>query len=311
VAASTHGWTDLLDPSEEELRRHAPTALHPRALAELLAPSRTPREVRPVIEGHGDYVFGLLLPAIAVPEQDRVYYQEVAFVLAREHVLTVRKTPAAGEPFDFDPLRAVFAAHTELPPGKVAYHLADDVAESYFDLLDALGDEIGELEEHVEDWAPMAIQERLATLRHDLLDIRRVVAPMRDAIRGVVDGRTDLEGRAVFRRDVFPRDVELYFASVYDKLLRATESLDFARDLLVAVRELHQTRLANDQNRVVKTLTVIASLVLLPTFIVGVYGQNFDHMPELHWRLGYLFSWGLIVGSTLVQLAIFRRLRWI
>jgi magnesium transporter len=311
VAASTQGWTDLLDPSEEELRRHAPAALHPRAVAELLAPSRTPREVRPVIEGHGDYVFGLLLPAIAVPEQDRVYYQEVAFVLAREHVLTVRKTPVTGEPFDFDPLRAVFAAHRELPPGKVAYHLADDVAESYFDLLDALGDEIDELEEHVEDWKPTVIQKRLAALRHDLLDIRRVVAPMRDAIRGVVDGRTDLEGRAVFRREVFPRDVELYFASVYDKLLRATESLDFARDLLVAVRELHQTKLANEQNRVVKTLTVIASLVLFPTFIVGVYGQNFDHMPELHWRLGYLFSWGLIVGSTLVQLAFFRWRRWI
>jgi magnesium transporter len=310
VATHEH-WADLLDPSEDELRRHAPAELHPRAVAELLAPSRSPREARPLIEGHGDYVFGVLLPAVAVPEENRVYYQEVDFVLARERILTVRKTPPGGAPFDVEPLQAVFAAHGELPPGKVAYHLADHVAESYFDLLDALSDEIDELEGHVGDWSPPLVQQRLTELRHDLLDIRRVVAPMRDTIRGVVDGRTDLEGRAVFRREVFPADVELYFAGVHDKLLRANESLDFARDLLIAVRELHQTKLANDQNRVVKILTVIASLVLLPTFIVGVYGQNFDHMPELHWRLGYLFSWGLIVATTLVQLAFFRWRRWI
>lgn len=304
-------WVDLLDPSEEELRRRTPVELHPRALVELLAPSRSPREVRPVIEGHGDYVFGLLLPAVAVPAEDRVYYQEVAFVLARDRLLTVRKTPAGGAPFDIEPLRAVAAARDDLPPGMVAYHLADDVAETYFDLLDTLSDEIDELEEHVGAWQPPHVQRHLATLRHNLLDIRRVVAPMRDAVRGVVDGRTDLEGRAVFRREVFPREVELYFASVYDKLLRASESLDFARDLLAAAREYHQTRLANDQNRVVKTLTVIASLVLLPTFIVGVYGQNFDNVPELHWGHGYLFSWGLIVASTIVQLAFFRWRRWI
>ena len=155
------------------------------------------------------------------------------------------------------------------------------------------------------------MQRRLSELRHDVIQIRRTLTPTRDAVRSVVDGRTDLEGRPVFRREVFPRDVELHFAQAYDKLLRATEGLEFARDLVASVRDYHQSLAAHEQNRVTKTLTVIASLLLFPTFIVGVYGQNFEHMPELGWKRGYAFSWGLIVLVTIAQLGFFRRRRWI
>jgi magnesium transporter len=77
------------------------------------------------------------------------------------------------------------------------------------------------------------------------------------------------------------------------------------------VRDYHQSKVANDQNNVMKTLTVIASLLLFPTFIVGVYGQNFRDVPELRWGFGYGFSWGLILVITLAQLAFFRWRRWI
>jgi magnesium transporter len=122
-----------------------------------------------------------------------------------------------------------------------------------------------------------------------------------------VDRRIDIgEGP-----EVLPRDVELDFADVYDKLLRAVDGLDFSRDLLASARDYQQAKIATDQNEVTKRLTVIAALVLVPTLIVGVYGQNFDHMPELHWRFGYAWSWGLIVGTTIIQLFFFRRLGWI
>ena len=85
---------------------------------------------------------------------------------------------------------------------------------------------------------------------------------------------------------------------------------DNCRDLLASVRDYAQAKVANDQNEVMKRLTVIASLLLLPTFIVGLYGQNFADIPELRWRLGYAFSWGVIVVTTLLQLWWFRRKRW-
>ena len=111
--------------------------------------------------------------------------------------------------------------------------------------------------------------------------------------------------------EVFPNDVEVAFNSAYDKLLRAFDGLELSRDLLASVRDYHQSKIANDQNEVMKRLTVIASLILLPTFIVGLYGQNFVHMPELKWHLGYAYSWALILGTTIIQLIWYRRKRWI
>ena len=94
-------------------------------------------------------------------------------------------------------------------------------------------------------------------------------------------------------------------------LLRSVDGLALSRDLLAGVRDYLQAKIANDQNDVIKKLTVTASLLLFPTFIVGVYGQNFDHMPELHWYLGYLWSWVVIALVTVGQLVFYRWKKWI
>jgi magnesium transporter len=150
------------------------------------------------------------------------------------------------------------------------------------------------------------VRERISDLRRHFLHIRRALWPTRDAADRVADRRVDLEGG-----ELFPESIELDFRDAYEKLLRAGDGLEFSRDLLASVRDYLQAKISNDQNEVMKRLTVIASLLLLPTFIVGVYGQNFDVMPELHWYLGYVWSWGWIVFTTVAQLAFFRWKRWI
>ena len=302
--SGVHAWTDLLDPDAGALKATG-LDLHPRAVEQMLAPPRHDDEPRPTLVGHGAYIFGILLVAVSVPKEDRVYYQEVDVIVTEERVLTVRKTPPDGEPYD--PLPAREACRTEAPPGMVVFHLVDDIAEHYLDLVDGVNDEIEELEDHADDWSPGKVRERISALRHDMLHIRRTLAPTRDAVRAIVDNRVELDGP-----EVFPHEVEIQFGAAYDKLQRATEGLEFSRDLLQGVRDYHQAKVANDQNEVTKRLTVIASLVLLPTFVVGVYGQNFDHMPELHWHYGYLiWSWGIIGVTTLVQLAVFKWKKWI
>ena len=188
----------------------------------------------------------------------------------------------------------------------VAYHLVDDIAERFLDLVDALGEEIDELEDGVDTWEPERIRRRISDLRHDVLHIRRTLGPTRDATRQIVDGRIELA-----TGEVFPRDVEPSFAAAYDKLLRATDGLELSRDLVAGVRDYHQSKVANDQNEVMKRLTVIAAVLLVPTFIVGLYGQNCADVPELRWAWGYGWSWGLIVVSTVGQLALFRWKKWI
>ena len=302
-------WVDLLDPDEAELRKHA-ADVHPGTFELLLARADPEGRVRPTLRGQGDYVFGLLLSAVLEPEEDRLYYQEIDLVIRRDRVLTVRKTPSEGKPFDPARVQEVCSAHQHVPPGKVVYHLVDEVAERYLDLLDGIDGEIDELEENVDVWESERLQKRLTEIRHDLLHLRRTVSPTRDAVRGIVDGRIDIEP-GMLRRQVFSEELERAFGPVLDKFLRATESLEFSRDLLAAVRDYHSTQIAYDQNETIKRLTAVASLVLLPTFIVGIYGQNFVNMPELNWHFGYAYSWGVIVLVTIAQLVYFRRKRWI
>jgi magnesium transporter len=299
-------WIDLIDPSADELRAKLPRTVQESALELLLAPSRHTDEPRPTLQAHGDYIFGVFLVAIAVRTEDRVFYQEIDVVLTHDVLLTVSKTPPGEHPFDPRPVQE--ACRPDDQAGMMFYRLVDDIAERYLDLVDALDEEIDELEDVVETSPPAETRDRLSGLRHDLLHIRRTLAPTRDAVRRVIDNVVEVERG----KEVFPHEVEVAFNSAYDKLLRAFDGLELSRDLLASVRDYLQAKIANDQNEVMKTLTVIASLLLLPTFIVGLYGQNFQHhFPEIHWRLGYPFSWALIVVTTLLQLWFFRRKNWI
>ena len=302
-------WIDLLDPTDEEIRAHAPD-LEPRLLDLFARPADPVDGARPFLRGFGSYVAGTVVAAVLEPERDRLYYQQVDLIVTREHVVTIRKTPAGAEPYDPAAVRDICKQKQHVPPGKVVFYLFEDVAERYLDLLDGLDDEVDELEENITSWPSQRIRKRISELRHDLLHIRRTLSPTRDAVRGVVDGRVDIDA-GLMRREIFPEDVERSFSTVHEKLLRAAESLEYTRDLLAAARDYHATEIATEQNDVIKRLTVVASLLLFPTFIVGLYGQNFRNMPELRWHFGYLFSWLLIIAVTLGQLAFFRWKKWI
>ena len=293
-------WIDLLDPDRAAIGQALPTGIDDDVIARLLAPFVHDNEPRPRLAGRKTYVFGVLVTPIVLTEQDEVFFQEVDFVATRERVVTVRKTTPHCLPFTLD-----------LPQGEragvIVAALADAVAESFLSAVDALDDEVDKLDDDVEGGEPTALRRRIRSLRHHLLRVRRAIGPTREAFHKVVDRRVDVEGA-----ELLPHEVEIAFGDAFDKLLRAVDGLDLARDLLAGSRDYLQAKISNDQNEVMKTLTVIASLLLLPTFIVGLYGQNFiHHFPELHWQYGYLWSWFLIIATTFLQLWFFRRKKWI
>ena len=297
-------WIDLVDPSPDELRAALPENIHATALQALLAPHEHDDEPRPRIQSHGNYILGILLLPVEVPSEDRLYYQEVDFVATGTELITVSKTPPGEEPFD--PTAAKEACRPEEDVGMYVYHLVDEIAEAFLDVVDAINDEIDELEDLVEAREPREVGRRLRGIRHGLLGIRRTLGPTRDAVRKIVDNRIELD-----EGELFPRNVEIAFGDAFDKLLRGSEGLDAARDALAGIREYLQGKIANDQNEVVKRLTVVASLLLVPTFIVGLYGQNFHHIPEIGWSWGYWWSWGWIIATTIGQLVFFWKKRWL
>ena len=296
-------WIDLIDPTAVQLHSALPEHVHSTAMEALLAPHEHNDEPRPRIDSHDDYVLGILLLPVEVPEEDRLYYQEIDFVATVDTLVTVSKTPPGEKPFDPAPAKEACRAHEDV--GMYVYHLVDEVAEGFLDIVDVLDDKIDELEDLVADTDPADVAKRIRGIRHSMLGIRRTLSPTRDAVRKIVDNRVELE-----KGELFPRDVEIAFGSTFDKFLRASEGLDASRDSLAGIRDYLQGKIANDQNEVMKRLTVIASLLLLPTFIVGLYGQNFHDIPELKWAFGYWWAWGWIVGTTIAQLAFFRWKKW-
>jgi CorA-like Mg2+ transporter protein len=279
-------WVDLLDPDRTTLERALPPDLHGDVSDRLLTPIVHDDEPRPRIDGRRTYVFGVLVMPVFLADRDALFFREVDFVGCPPSELDLPSGGRAG---------ATVAA------------LSDAVAEAFLSAVDALDDEVDKIDEAVETGNVVDLRRRIRPLRHHLLRLRRAIGPTREAFHHVVDKTVDVQGK-----ELLPHDVEIAFSNAYDKLLRAADGLDLARDLLTTARDYLQARVSNEQNDVVKTLTVIASLLLLPTFIVGLYGQNFaHHFPEIHWQFGYLWSWFLIIATTLLQLLFFRRKHWI
>ena len=294
---------DLIDPSQHELLSAVPARLDPDALAVLSAAGGDGREARPTLESHGTYLLAVLLFPGALGPDGRVVYHELDLIAAPHLLVTVRKTGSDGAITDLSVIEGKHESHS---CGLLVNELVDAAADSYLDLVDRLYAEIDTLEDHVDELPSAMIGQRLSSLRHEMLHARKNASATRAAIRRVVDGRLDLgEDDALF-----PRDAERAFADTYDTLVRVIEELDVARDLLASVRDYLQAKIAENQSEIVKKLTVVASLVLVPTLITGFYGQNFTGVFQKgYWTL--TVSIGLIVGTTLAQLAFFRWKRWL
>lgn len=293
-------FVDLVDPSSDEVLTAVPAALDPDAVAQLVAAAD---DARPILESHAAYVLGVLVVPLATGDPTGARYAEIDVVATAEAVVTVRKSDGAGRLAEV----AAVAARAEegASAGELVHVLVDSVAEDYLDLLDSIHAWLDGLEDGIETLPGRAARTRLTALRHELQHARRNVALTRSAVRRVVDGRLELA-----HADLFPHELELAFADTYDVLIRITEELDIARDVLSGIRDHLQARVAEGQNDVIKKLTVIASLVLVPTLITGFYGQNFaDAFDDRYWSLGT--SAALIAGSTVAQLVLFRWRRWI
>jgi Mg2+ and Co2+ transporter CorA len=296
-------WLDLVDPTREELHSALPVHVDPDVIEALVTTPGEGRSPRPAIEGHGAYAFGVLVAPRAEPGSPQLEYVEVDFVATPSLLVTVRKTAPGGEPFDVEALRP--GADDGESAGVLVHRLIDDVADSYLSGLDASYAAIETLEDTIEELPSSDVRARISDLRHELLVARRTVSATRAAVRRVLDGRVEVGDHALF-----PPSVERRFADTYETLVRVTEELDIARDLVAGVRDHHQSKVAESQGEVAKKLTVIASLVLVPSLIVGFYGQNFGSaFDEPYWSIAV--STGLILAASVVQLALFRWRRWI
>jgi Mg2+ and Co2+ transporter CorA len=295
-------WTDLVDPGRDEFLHVLGIPLDPETIEILAEPAGDGRSIRPRCEGHGGYVLAVLSYAMA-RRDGRAAYLELDLVATPTAVLTIRKTGSEGMLAPIDGTAARVEAGAE--PAALFQGAVDDAADAFLERVDGLYEAIDDLESDLDHMPGHDVRRRIAVLRNELLHARRASTATRGVARRVVDGRLEIG-----HSELFPADSEARFVDTYETLVRVTEELDVARDLLGSVRDYCQAKIAEQQNEVGKKLTVIASLVLVPSFIVGFYGQNFAGEFRA-WFWGFGVSLGLILATTVVQLALFRWRRWI
>jgi len=277
----------VTDPSDElidELQRDF--GLHPLALEDLRK-----RHQRPKIDTYADQHMIVAYEAIE-DSGSGGGLSEIHIFLGESWVLTVHWAPAPMIDAAYERLRA----HPESvgdAPGELLYALFDSVVDSFFPELDRLSDRIDALEDRVleTDSDRDALREILRIKRR-LLDLRRVLAPMRDVANSLLRRETPLVDAAVVP----------YFQDLYDHLIRVLDQLDVYRDLLGTVLDARLSVASNSLNSIMKRLTAFTVVLMIPTLIAGIYGMNFTFMPELEWAAGYplaLIAMVVVAGGAI------------
>lgn len=295
----TFVWIGLYEPDQPLLRKvQEEFGLHDLAIEDALSAHQ-----RPKIERYEDSLFVVLRTAqLAEPSTTcRVEYGETHIFLGRNYVVTVRH----GYATTFASVRARCESTSKLlkqGPAFVLYTIMDFIVDQYFPIVDALEDELQKLEGRVFS-QPFSRETttHIYTLRRDLIALKRVVSPV-----------IEMSGRlSRFGDPLIPPATRPYFRDVYDHSLRINELIDSERDLLGTALEAHLSLISVSQNEDTRRLAAWAAIIAVPTMIVGVYGMNFDVMPELRWAFGYPLVLGATVAICFTLYAKFKKSHWL
>lgn len=289
-------WLDVQAPQEEDVALlREEFKFHPLAIEDA-----TRHHERPKVDSYDGYYF-LVFYAIVYDERtNRLRTEAMNLFVGANYLVSVHEgeIPAIDETIKRWQKDEEEFGHDA---GALLYALLDTITDDYFPVIDRLADRVETLEEQIfERFQESALQD-VFSLKRDLLSIRRIVAPERDVLNVLI------------RREVpiFERNTILYLQDVYDHIVRITDSIDTYRDLLSSALDAFLSVQSNRLNQIVKVLTIASIVLMSDALIAGIYGMNFEFMPELHWPFGYPFALGLMVLVGLGLVAFFRSRKWL
>jgi magnesium transporter len=296
--SETVSWIDVEGLHDTELLNRFGThfGLHPLVLEDVLNTHQ-----RPKIEEYEDYLYlvvRMLAPGINNTE---MHSEQVSIILARRFVITFQEIPGDV----FDPLRK----RIDLGKGRVrrlgtdylVYALIDSIVDNYFLVLEKIAERIEQVEESITEKPEPEILARVHQLRRELVYMRRNVWPLRDVVIALERSETEMVGE----------DARVYIRDLHDHVVQVIESMENFRDVLASLQDLYVSSISQRTNEVIRVLTVISTIFVPLTFLAGVYGMNFDVLPELHWRWGYFAFWGVSVAVVVILIGFLRSRRWI
>jgi len=271
--------------------------IHPLVLEDILSTQQ-----RPKLEEYEDYLY-LVLKGISVKSDEgfRLQYDQISILLLEKYVITFKEKAD-------DTFKSIYH-RMENPHGRMqksesdylAYALLDAIVDEYF----VVGDSFDEIIESLEDSLLLnPAEEMLHTIqkiRRELISMKRRVSPLRELLSTIQRSDNALLTIETLR----------YYADIHDHVLRVTDSLESYRERIAVMQDIYLSSISNKMNETMKVLTIYASIFIPLTFIAGVYGMNFDYMPELKWHWAYLALWGVFFTTCIVQLIYFKKKKWL
>jgi magnesium transporter len=276
-------WIDFNAPTEEEIEfLRKPLKFHPLSIEDCIHTLQ-----RPKLDYYDDYhffVFQALNPETMLKE-------EVDLFLGPNYIITFH-SDSTREVEDVWMRLELSKTPAEWNPSIVLYHVLDKIVDNYFPHVYRIEDLLNEIDENSADRSMEELLEDLFDTRHELLSLRHTITPMRDLAYRMINSHR-LSGVL---------EQKEYFADIHDHLLRLAEKVEASRELTTDIRDSYLSMNAHETNRVMKVLTVITTIFMPLTFIAGIYGMNFEKMPELSWKFGYF---GALFAMFIIGIAMF------
>ena len=283
---------ECFDRTEEVNRLAELFKIHPLTVEDVLETSQ-----RPKTEEFDDYLF---ITFKAVNPSSGLEFEHMSLIVTSDTVLTFQEKP--GDYFDGIRKRILNNAGRIRRMGAdyLAYAIIDAVVDEYFIILDSLGSDIEEFEDRAVDEKDETFIDDIQSIKQKLLKVRRVVWPLRESLSLLMHLDSKRMGT----------ELEPFLKDLYDHIIQAAETVETYRELVAGIMEVNLSAASNRLNKVMKVLTIISTIFIPLTFIVGVYGMNFHFMPELEKPWAYPLVWGIMAAIALGMILFFKRRKW-
>jgi len=279
----------------EKIGKHF--GLHPLVLEDILNTDQ-----RPKIEDFDDYIFVVLKMLYFDEDQEEVRAEQISIILGSNFVLSFQER--VGDIFNplRERIRNAKGRVRKMGPDYLAYALMDAIVDNYFTVLEKLGEKIEGMEEElVTNPTPETLQ-TIHNLKREMILLRKSVWPLREVVSRLERGESKL----------IKDSTGIYLRDVYDHTIQVIDTIETFRDMLSGMLDIYLSSISNRMNQVMKVLTIIATIFIPLTFVAGIYGMNFEYMPELKWHWFYPWAfWLVMIGVAGVMLVYFRRKKWL
>jgi len=278
----------------EELGTHY--GLHPLIMEDLVSIRQ-----RPKMDEMEGYIY-VVLKMLYFDEIKELKIEHISFILGPNYVLSFQE--AEGDVFDpiRERLRTGKGKVKNLGADYLLYLLMDSIVDNYFNLIETFGEKIENLEDMLFDSnSNEDITAEIQSLKREILRIRKAVFPLREVVNKLDKCEDELINEKTHH----------YLRDLYDHVVQVSESIDIYREMIWSLMDMYMTVISNKMNEVMKVLTIIATIFIPLTFIAGIYGMNFENMPELHWKYAYFVLWSLMILIFLGMLYYFRKKKWL